>query len=348
MTTVKPDSTEVPVTILPNRIRLALDGNSSNMSLQSAQEWCKPTDKLDPHRYQLARQRMVAEFVIFVYHTGINVTPALHIERKGFKYHSAGNSEWRVTCKKGRKHGAVSFMVYSDYRPRLKRYIEFVDHFCPDSPYLFPISTEARLPYGQAHYLPFKTLLASVGIPWIPPRVNRNTRVNFLDRIVGDPDVSAEMAQHARETFKQKYERPSQQRAMSALTCFWNKNPVSLLDGGCSGEPEATTDKPSDVVNPDCTHSAGCLWCTKHRDIESEDYVWSLTTFRHLKLIEAAQPVKRDIPADIAITRLSEKLKAFKELNEQSRHWVEEAFMRVAEGDYHPTWKNVISFWEAK
>jgi hypothetical protein len=102
------------------------------------------------------------------------------------------------------------------------------------------------------------------------------------------------------------------------------------------------------VTNPDCTHESGCLWCSKHRDIDSEDYVWSLASFRRLKLIEATQPIKREIPADRVIARVSDKLEAFKERNETSRRWVSEAQMRVEEGDYHPTWRNVIAFWEAK
>ena len=76
--------------------------------------------------------------------------------------------------------------------------------------------------------------------------------------------------------------------------------------------------------------------------------MWSLATFRHLKLIEAAQPIKREIPPDIVIARLSAKLEAFKDRSSKSEKWVEEALMRVEEGHYHPTWENVLNFWESR
>lgn len=186
------------------------------------------------------------------------------------------------------------------------------------------------------------------GIPWIPPRVTRNTRANFLDRMSGDPNLSAEMSQHTREVFKHAYERPSQQRAMTSLTKFWNEKPVSLINSGCNAQPEPTQDKPSGLISPNCINESGCLWCKSHRDINSEDYVWSLATFRYLKIIEAAQPVKREIPADLVIRRLSDKLDAFRKRNPESQKWVIEALIRIEEGVYHPTWKNIIQFWESR
>ena len=129
---------------------------------------------------------------------------------------------------------------------------------------------------------------------------------------------------------------------------FWEKNPISLINSGCDAKPESTEDRPSGVISPNCINESGCLWCKSHRDIDSEDYVWSLATFRHLKLIEAAQPIKREIPSDLVIERLADKLQAFRDRNEKSRKWVDEALLRIEEGDYHPTWKNVLNFWESR
>lgn len=308
---------------------------------------CEPTSTIDMFRGSLIRIRLLSEFMIFIYQTGMSVSQAIQIERKGFTYKLQGNNDWLVTCYKGRKKGPVKFTIYKEYRERFKNLIKFVDFFYPENSQLFPIVYKSTQT-GSVNYGTLKTQAKQDGIPWIPPRVTRNTRANFLDRMIGDPNLSSEMSQHTREVFKQVYERPSQQRAMTALTKFWNEKPVSLINSGCDAQPESTQDKPSGIISPNCINESGCLWCKSHRDINSEDYVWSLVSFRYLKIIEAAQPVKREIPADLVINRLSEKLDAFRERNPQSEKWVIEALTRIEEGVYHPTWKGIIQFWESR
>ncbi|EIK45902.1 hypothetical protein O59_001541 [Cellvibrio sp. BR] len=321
--------------------------HQNNVISRKAVTLCKPTTTIDMFRGSLIRIRLLAEIVIFVYQTGMSMSQATQIERKGFTYKLQGNNDWLVTCYKGRKKGPVKFTIYKEYRERFKNLIKFVDFFYPEDSKLFPVLYKSTN-NGSVNYGVLKAQAKQDGIPWIPPRVTRNTRANFLDRMSGDPNLSAEMSQHTREVFKQAYERPSQQRAMTALTKFWNKKPVSLINSGCNAQPESTHDRPSGVINPNCINESGCLWCKSHRDIDSEDYVWSLTTFRYLKIIEAAQPVKRAIPADLVIKRLSEKLDAFRERNTRSQQWVIESLIRIEEGVYHPTWKNIIQFWESR
>ncbi|AUZ84761.1 hypothetical protein [Methylophaga nitratireducenticrescens] len=312
-----------------------------------AKSLCEPTKIINKFRTSIIRIRLLADFVIFVYQTGMNVSQVLQIERKAFSYKLQGNSDWLVTNYKGRKRGTVKFTIYKKYRERFKSLIKFVDHFYPDTPYLFPLTYKSSIHKGTVNYQYLKRLAERNGVSWIPPRTSRNTRANFLDRMIGDPDLSSEMSQHVKETFGKNYDRPSQHRAMSALTHFWNKKPFSLINSGCDGQPKPTVDKPSDIISPNCINESGCLWCKSHRDIESEDYVWSLVSFRHLKLIEAAQPIKREIPADVVVDRLHDKLEAFKSHSEQSYQWLEEALIRIEEGNYHPTWENIIKFWES-
>lgn len=344
--TLKPDGSKKAIKMplgLSNLLKHELKQTSNR-----AAALCKPTDTMDKFRGNLVRVRLLAELVIFVYQTGMNVSQVLQVERKGLSYKLQGNNDWLVTCRKGRKQGPVKFKIYKEYRDRLKNFIKFLDHFYPEEAQLFPVSYKSSSNRGSVNYDALKKQAVRDGIPWIPPRITRNTRANSLDRMVGDPDLSAEMTQHVKETFRKNYERPSQHRSMTALTHFWNGKPVSLINSGCDGQSSSTKDKPSAVINPNCINESGCLWCKSHRDIESEDYVWSLASFKHLKLIEAAQPINRQIPADFVIERLSEKLEAYKELNEQSQQWVDEALMRIEESDYHPTWKNIINFWESR
>lgn len=336
------NSTEIPLGLAK------IFKNRSPLVIQKQAIYCEPTDTVGKLRGSLLRLRLLAELVIFVYQTGMNISQVLKIERKDFSYKLQGNNDWLITCRKGRKQGVVKFKIYKGYRKRLKDLVKFVNHFYPDDPQLFPVAYESSNNRGSVNYNILKKHLKRDGIPWIPPRIARNTRANFLDRMAGDPNLSSEMMQHVEETFGNNYERPSQHRAISSLTHFWNSEPVSLINSGCDGIPIAINDKPMPIVNPNCINESGCLWCKSHRDIESEDYVWSLASFRHLKLIEAAQPINRQIPADIVIEKLTGKLNAFKAHNEQSLQWVNEAQMRIEESHYHPTWENIIKFWEPR
>ena len=107
---------------------------------------------------------------------------------------------------------------------------------------------------------------------------------------------------------------------------------------------------PRNAPQPDCVNAAGCLFCTQHRDIESEDHVWSLSSLRYLKSLELARyrppsSGKRPAPvhpALLVINRLTAKLHFFEESSEVRRLWVEEARARISEGDYHPAWDGFI------
>lgn len=345
---IKTDNTEQKIQV-PRGLIVYLNRSKLNHS-KKLMNYCLPIDNkgdistLDRHRLNLIRLKLLAELIIFVYQTGMNVSQILQLERIGFSYNLQGNNDWIVTCNKGRKQGAVKFKIYKDYRTRLKKLIDFVNHFYPKSKYLFPVSKKIN-PKGSVHYETLRKHLEHANITWIPPKVTRSTRINFLSRIIDDPNLSAEMSQHTKETYGKNYQIPSQQRAMTALTHFWTEEPVSLINSGCSEIPSPTKDIPSNIPNPNCINESGCLWCESHRDIESEDYIWSLATFRYLKIIEASQPIKRKIPADIVVEHLTKKIQSFKSRNDQTKQWVVEALLKIDEGSYHPNWGGVLNFW---
>lgn len=351
VTTTKPDGSSQTV-----HLPLSIVNHLKNKRIQDfmkAKKACLPIEArpykdLEPYRKRLVKLRIIAELVIFVFQTGMNVSQILKIQRRGFSYKAKGNSDWLVTQKKARARGPRAFSIYKAYKERLKGFITFVDQFYPDKEELFPLGGRSKTRRETVNYLGLISLLKYDDIPWIPPSKTRNTRVNYLNRLIGNPSISAEMAQHAKETFSQNYNKPSQQRAMSAMTVFWEGEPISLINSGCQGEPKSADDKPSEVIEPNCINQSGCLFCKSHRDIKSEEYVWSLVSFRKLKLIEAAQPIKREIPADLIINRLTEKIEDFKNLSEESRQWVDEALLRIEEGKYHPIWESIIKFWEPK
>lgn len=88
---------------------------------------------------------------------------------------------------------------------------------------------------------------------------------------------------------------------------------------------------------PDCINAAGYLFCTQHRDIDSQDHVWSLFSLRHLKSLELAcyRPptlAKTEHPTLLVIERLTAKLRFYEESSEIRRLWIEEAKARICEG----------------
>ncbi len=92
------------------------------------------------------------------------------------------------------------------------------------------------------------------------------------------------------------------------------------------------------------------MFCVNHRDIESEDHVWSLSSLRHLKSLElaryrppaSAKVINDQHPALLAIERLTAKLRFFEEHSEVHKLWVDEARERINEENYHPAWDGFI------
>jgi len=310
-------------------------------------------------RWHLVNLRVQAEFLIFLAQTGMNLTQARELGRGALKYKPLGDS-WQVRCYKNRRGGEVSFRIYKSYKPFLERFRAFVNHFFPDSPNFFPQfdnygKGESVSRTGLTHFVAFRQLFEAHGLAWVTPRELRNTRVNWLLRRSGDPELTADMAQHTREVLKDQYERPSQQRAMVEVARFWSKHdPIkqkdlkaSVISSSCNGDPESVADRPGGIVEPNCVNPSGCLWCKHHRDVDSEDYIWSISSFRHLKTIEASMTLSREeVPSDVVVDRLSEKLSWFKNSSSRRAGWVSEAQERIEEGDYHPNWAPIIELLE--
>jgi hypothetical protein len=87
-----------------------------------------------------------------------------------------------------------------------------------------------------------------------------------------------------------------------------------------------------------------------HRDIDSQDYVWSLASMRHLKIFELkgfrpsgkGKTNESVLHVEMVIDRLTTKLRWFRQSNELRCSWVEEALARIDEANYHPHWHYII------
>jgi hypothetical protein len=308
-------------------------------------------------RFPLANLRILAELLIFIGQTGMNLAQAHQLTLRHFSYASDVDG-YKVRDYKARRGGEVLFEIFREYRSHFERYLDWRRSVFPDDLRLFPLvratgtATDSRPSFELIQHA-----CQQSGVRWITPTMLRSTRVNWLLRRSGDPELTAEMAQHHKQTLLDNYEVPSQQRAISEVTRFWQQADPTLsrtipaipvAPGACDGTPVAVPLKPKAATPPDCVHPSGCLWCEHHRDIDSLDYVWALACFRHLKILEVgwyhppACSTSVVVPGDYAIKRISEKLSWFKDSNVMRRDWVEEALARVEEGNYHPDWERLI------
>jgi integrase len=317
-------------------------------------------DRSTDHRFRrdLVNLRIHAELLMFIGQTGMNLAQAIKISLRSFSY-SSDIDGYKVREYKPRRKGEVLFEIFSEYRGHFERYLQWRGELFPNTEKrLFPlIRRNGTLENQKIKFSRLKAACKKLEITWTPPSALRGTRVNWLLRRTGDPDMTAEMAQHHKQTLLNVYETPSLQRAVSEITRFHLRNDPALAGnalllavapGECNGTPEASAAKPQSASEPDCVRPSGCLWCEHHRDVDSFDYVWSLVCFRHLKILELGQilPTKKESkaihPAEHAIQRLSQKLSWFRESNAKRREWVEESLARVEEGYYHNQWSYLI------
>lgn len=304
-------------------------------------------------RHPLVNIRIEAELMMFIGQTGMNASQACTLRLFNFQYVSHLDG-YQVKDRKDRRGGDVIFEIFKAYKSHFERYLAWRRQIDFGSELVFPfIRTHGAAEDSLLDGHRLRKMCKQLGEIYISARLLRNTRVNWLLRKTADPDLTAEMMQSTKETLLTVYELPSQQRAISEIIQFWKRSDstkfedASLAAGVCSGMPATFTNRPENSTLPDCLRPSGCLWCASHKDIDSQDYVWSLTSFGYLKTIEISKwrgaiRESADLPANLAAEKIQNKLRWFYESNDTRRGWVEEAQARVEEGDFHPLWHSSI------
>lgn len=314
------------------------------------------TDRTLRTRFPLVNLRIESELLMFIAQTGLNLQQAHTLKVEQFHYTSHLDS-YQVRTYKKRREGEVLFEIFSNYREWFERYLKWRSEWFPNEPdgLLFPlIRSRGRILEEATQFSNVTRICNELGMPMVRSRKLRGTRINWLLRQSQNPQQVAELAQHTVETLVRVYTAPHPQIAMVEISRFHQQADPSLSSaapGRCvSTTPEPVGAMPQNAPRPDCISAAGCLFCTQHRDIESEDHVWSLSSLRHLKSLELARyrpPVSNnhlttEHPALLVIDRLTAKLRFFEESSEVRRLWVEEARARISEGEYHPAWDGFI------
>ncbi|HEY6898098.1 MAG TPA: hypothetical protein VI279_12625 [Rhodocyclaceae bacterium] len=311
-------------------------------------------------RHPLVNLRLEAELLVFIAQTGMNHSQAHQLRLTQFSYQSTIDG-YSVRDYKERRKGEVLFEIFAEYRSVFENYLAWRDAvFSSESTdLLFPFVREGGAVDSTAPQ--FRTLRYDLckraGITFICPQKLRNTRVNWLLRQSRNPEQTAEQAQHNLQTLLRNYEKPSLQVALVEIIQFWKQNdprlggnPMPCLAPGvCDGVPAPLPDLPREAPKPDCTHPAGCLFCEHHRDIDTEDYVWSTASMQFLQtiILQRFRPTRKGQTdaghhVELTLEVLTAKLKWFSGSNATRRAWVEEASEKVAEGDFHIHWRYLI------
>jgi len=319
-------------------------------------------------RMALINLRIEAEYLIFIAQTGMNGAQALKLSSEDkYRSRSVGDDTEYFREYKGRRGGEVVFRIFKEYRDRLEQYRTWLAELkqcgLDDRGLLFPwLTKETRFdPAGQVisrECAAVRKYCKTLQIRHIAPAVLRKTRQNWLLRKINDPEIVAMMGAHSEETLLTIYEQPHHQTALSEISNYhaaYESKLKSPGPGPCVNEehrPVINPKAPASAPEPDCISPEGCLFCQHHRDVESADYVWQLTSHRELKQREIDRFVRsgRDQnklhPAQATVTKLSEKLQLFMKRSEKCAEWVNRAEDDMRSGIHHPRWAGFIELEE--
>lgn len=333
--------------------------NTANVRkvLQQRADW--EADRTLRTRHPLVNLRIIAELMVFIGQTGMNLSQAFNLKRTQYSYKSTIDG-FEVRDYKERRRGEVLFEIFAGYKAIFQDYLLWLNEiFGETTDRLFPVvRTMGALASTPPDFSRLqRDICVPKGIPFIGPQMLRNTRVNWLLRQSRNSSVTAEMDQHTEQTLLRVYEKPSLQVAQVEFSQFWKKNDPRLDEsamqspacGVCNGVPKAFPDLPLEAPKPDCSHPSGCLFCEHHRDIDSADYVWSLASMRFMNtvILQRFRPPatgKADAArhVELTINVLTIKLSWFSDSNAKRKEWVEEANEKLDEGEFHVHWRYLI------
>lgn len=311
-------------------------------------------------RYPLINLRIEAELLIFLAQTGINLSQAVKLQRGHFRFQNHGDEVSVFRVYKGRKVGEAEFRIFKEYAKLFKSYLLWLNETTPDTDNrLFPFIYPHRIPHKNtpSRFSGIGRRSKQLGIKFFGARDLRKLRINWLLRQSKDLNLVAEMAQHTKQTLMLKYEQPNHQIAAVEITRFHKLTDPSITPpspGSCSNIHKRPVVPEADMLSapqPDCINASGCLFCKFHRDLDSQDYVWGLASFRFCKMLELDRYTpphtpRTGHPAQDVIDRISHKLEALAKSSQLRSSWVEESKNLIREGRYHPNYDGLIQLME--
>lgn len=349
-----------PKSLRSGLLPILVEANNQQINLTPARKKAVEVDKnfKQTNAYVAFNYRVTAEVFLFLGMTIQNQAPTYNLKRLAFAFKPIGDT-YEVREYKNRRGGEVLFKIPKPYKESFEKYLSFLDEYATESEWLFPYLEKFKgfRKRTDSETAKFGRLCLRYQIPWVKPSAFRKIGENILMRLANDEKTASDYANHAISTFRQSYEFPSLQRGMIEIGRFWDRSDplnhgqpkVSLFNSPCSGVPQLINDATNKLPVPDCVTPSGCIGCMNYRDEDSFEYVWGLHSFKFLKIVESSLYLtNQEKPSNIAIDWVNMKIDWFKNSDKaEHREWVEEADVRISEGDYHPTWSRKIEQFEA-
>lgn len=304
--------------------------------------------------------RVEAELLIFIAQTGMNLAQAINLDRELYRWASDGDDLEVFRVYKGRRSGDAVFRCYKAYRGHFEKYLRWLDEtkFSEFDSRLFPLLSRGmiRSKNSKVSLSTIKKAVKQINMPFCGAQKLRKTRVNWLLRRSGDASLTAAQVAHDKEVLLRDYESPHHQSAASEIIRFHSAMDPKFSTPGpgvCvdkSHKPVPISNLPKGAPEPDCVSPEGCLFCSKHRDVMSEEYCWKLASHARIKMLEVTlhkSPVSNSFhPAYLVIDRIQDKLNKIKDGGKVREMWVNDAQNSVRSGRYHPYWEGHIKLLE--
>lgn len=337
-------------------VKIISDIKNKNRGAAIANRMAWETDTSWRTRHPLMNLKIEAELLIFIAQTGMNLAQAHKLKIGKFSYKSDTSGYKVRRIYKNRKQGEVEFSIYSEYRTYFEDYLTWRNELFGNDPdgLMFPISSpKVRSPDVAPKFSAIRRRCDILKERFIGPRELRKTRVNWLLRRLSDPVLIAEVNQHTEETLHRSYAEPNHQVASVEISRFIATTDPALAapgPGSCLlSKPTLVANAPQSAPPPDCVNPAGCLFCEHQRDIASLDHYWSLVSYQYCKSLELSRSkltLTSDNPAMAVIEAITKRLKIIETLDKSNAEMLQEAKLRVEEGEYHPNWDAFIQLME--
>lgn len=170
--------------------------------------------------YPLVNLRIIAELLIFIAQTGMNLSQAYSLLRAQYSYKSTIDG-FEVRDYKERRKGEVLFEIFADYKAIFQSYLAWLDDvFGSTTDRLFPlVRTMGAAASTPPDFKRFKDdICTPMGIPFVGPQALRKTRINWILRETRNTELTAELDQHTRQTLLRVYEHAKSMTVKLALT----------------------------------------------------------------------------------------------------------------------------------
>ncbi|WP_395593338.1 hypothetical protein AB4P93_24750 [Pseudomonas sp. B26140] len=293
--------------------------------------------------------RLFCELHYFIFYTGANLADTTELEMASVQGW-VEDSGRRFRTYKNRKGGEVRYKIYEKFVDHYSLYLEFRDLVVKRRPsaLLFPFlknDNENQSNEFQASQL--RLLLGRLGRPYISPKAIRSYLLNDVFDFTGSVTVASGAGQHTTNTFIRHYMRPNVEVAAREWTKFYatvQDTLSSVAPGRCSSlQPIKIAVLEQVGAEPNCTNSAGCLFCEQYRGVISFDYIWSLLSYRKVKdsegFIEHANGNDGALSTVRSVLfRIDHIIDEFRSQGASAENFYQDALTLCISDDHHPAW----------